>query len=221
MVCTFDIKEDTVNPEEIISLLPVWRRQKALSYRFPIDRFLCAKSFLMLQQMLRGSFGLNECPEFSYKENGKPYLKEYPGIFFNISHCRKGIACAVCDCPVGIDIEEIQPGADILDRVLNREERAAVEMSESPALEFTRLWTRKESILKLTGEGIRDDMSNVLSEAQGTRIDTIVNRDASYVLSVAMNEKAPFIYSSIQNADSGPLVIVDGSMSIDVQMLKY
>lgn len=190
MVCTFDIKEETVNLEDdILFLLPDWRRRKAMSFRSPIDRFLCAKSFLMLQQMLRSSFGLNVCPEFSYKANGKPYLKEYPGIFFNISHCRKGIACAVCDCPVGIDIEEIQSGAQIRDLVLNREEKEAVEMSEEPEVEFTRLWTRKESFLKLIGEGIRDDMRNVLSESQGVRIDTVVNRDASYVLSVAKNIK--------------------------------
>lgn len=188
MVCTFDVNEDTVNPEESLCLLPDWRLRKALSYRFPIDRFLCAKSFLMLERMLHDKFGIDGCPEFSYGPDGKPYLKEYPGIFFNISHCRKGIACAVCDCPVGIDIEVIQPGVEIRDLVLNPEERAAVEMSKEPEVEFTRLWTRKESILKLSGEGLRDDMRNVLSEAKGVRIDTVVNRGASYVLSVAMNE---------------------------------
>ena len=189
MISTFDIKGEPVNLEEILTLLPYWRRQKALSYRLPIDRFLCAKSFLMLEQMLLTNFGLNKCPEFSYGENGKPYLKEYPEIFFNISHCRKGIACAVCDCPVGIDIEEIQQGGEIRDLVLNREENAVVEMSETPEVEFTRIWTRKESFLKLTGEGIRDNMKNVLLEAQGVQFETVVNRDSSYVLSVAMKMK--------------------------------
>ena len=192
-VNTFDINGKIDDLEEILFLLPDWRRQKALSYCSFIDRFLCAKSFLMLQQMLRCDFGLNECPEFSYGNNGKPYLKEHPGIFFNISHCRKAIACAVCDRPVGIDVEEIQSGADIRDLVLSQEEKAAVEMSVEPDLEFTRLWTRKESFLKLTGEGIKDDMRNVLSEAQGIRIETIVNRKVSYVLSVAMNENTSII----------------------------
>ncbi len=189
MISTFDIKGEPVNLEEILTLLPYWRRQKALSYRLPIDRFLCAKSFLMLEQMLLTNYGLNKCPEFSYGENGKPYLKEYPEVFFNISHCRKGIACAVCDCPVGIDIEVIQPGGEIRDLVLNREENAVVEMSETPEVEFTRIWTRKESFLKLTGEGIRDNMKNVLLEAQGVQFETVVNRDSSYVLSVAMKMK--------------------------------
>lgn len=189
MVCTFDIKDETVNLEELLPLLPPWRRQKALSYRFPFDRFLCAKSFLMLEQMLRDKFGIDTCPEFTYGVNGKPYLKEYPGIFFNISHCRKGIACAVCKCPVGVDVEEIQPGAEIREMVLNREEKEAVEMSQEPEVEFTRLWTRKESVLKLSGEGIRDDMKDILSETQGVRIETVVNRGASYVLSVAKKMK--------------------------------
>lgn len=79
--------------KELLPLLPQWRRQKTLSYRQDIDRFLCVKSFLMLEDMLRENFGLAQCPEFLYGSHGKPYFSDYPGIFFNISHCQGNSLC--------------------------------------------------------------------------------------------------------------------------------
>lgn len=182
---------DSISHEEVanlLSLLPEWRLRKALSYRFDIDRYLCAQSFFLLEKMLRKNFGLNYCPEFSYGEHGKPYLKECPGIHFNISHCRRGIACAVSDRSVGIDIEEIQYDALLVQTVLNPEERSAVEMSDEPEVKFTEFWTRKESFLKLTGEGIRDNLRNLLSETGEVCFKTECNYAAGYVLSTAFTK---------------------------------
>lgn len=177
---------DSISHEEVtklLSLLPEWRLRKALSYRFDIDRYLCAESFLLLEKMLRENLGLNHCPEFSYEEHGKPFLKEYPGIHFNISHCRKGVACAISESPVGVDIEEIQYDALLSQTVLNPEERSAVEMSDEPEVKFTELWTRKESFLKLTGEGIRDNLKDVLSGKGEVIFKTECNRAAGYAIS--------------------------------------
>ena len=91
--------------KELLPRLPQWRLQKGLSYCQDIDKFLCTKSFLMLEDMLREQYGLAVCPEFSYASNGKPYFRDYPEIFFNISHCHRGIACALMYRAVGIDIE--------------------------------------------------------------------------------------------------------------------
>lgn len=172
---------------EILARLPHWRLQKALSYRRPIDTFLCAESFLILEGMLEESFGLDRCPEFSFGIHGKPFLREFPDIYFNISHCRRGIACAVLDRPVGIDIEEIQHGGELMDVVLNPEEVAMVTGHGEPDVKFTELWTLKESLLKLSGEGIRDDMKDILADTEGVSFTTRVSRSAGYVLSTAVN----------------------------------
>ena len=178
--------------KELLPLLPQWRRQKTLSYRQDIDRFLCAKSFLMLEDMLREKFGLSHCPEFSYDSHRKPYFSDYPGIFFNISHCHRGIVCAVMDKPVGIDIEEIQFDEDLAKVIFNPEELEAVRSADEPEVKFTEFWTRKESFLKLTGEGLRDNLKDVLSGANKATISTGINRSAGYIHSVAIwEEKLP------------------------------
>lgn len=174
--------------KKLLPLLPQWRLQKALSYRQNIDRFLCAKSFLMLEDMLRENFGLAHCPEFSYGSHGKPYFSDYLGIFFNISHCHRGIVCAVMDKPVGIDIEEIQFDEDLAKVIFNPEELEAVRSADEPEVKFTEFWTRKESFLKLTGEGLRDNLKDVLSDANEATISTGINRSAGYIHSVAIWE---------------------------------
>ena len=42
-----------------------------------------------------------------YNENGKPYLAEGQGIYFNLSHSGEYVACAVSGEEVGCDIELI------------------------------------------------------------------------------------------------------------------
>ncbi len=175
----------TAELKELLPRLPPWRLHKALSYRQDIDIFLCTKSFLILEAMLREAFALDCCPEFSYESHGKPFLREYPRIFFNISHCRRGIACAVLDKPVGIDIEEIQFDESLAKVIFSPEELVTVRSADEPAVKFTELWTRKESLLKLSGEGLRDDIKDVLSVADDVSFTTGINLSAGYVYSIA------------------------------------
>lgn len=185
----FDIADNfdaTAGFRDISPLLPQWRLDKSMSYRNDIDRFLCAKSFLILEEMLRVNFGLVHCPEFSYGSHGKPYFREYPGVFFNISHCHRGIACAVSDRAVGIDIEDIQYDDELARMILNQDELTAVRCSDDPGTEFTRLWTLKESFLKLNGEGLRDNMKDILSGTEGICFKTGSNSAAGYVCSTAV-----------------------------------
>ena len=139
----------------------------------------------MLEDILRESFDLDKCPEFSYESHGKPYLRDCPDIFFNISHCRRGIACAVMDKPVGIDIEEIQFDEGLAKVIFNPEELGAVRSADEPAVKFTEIWTRKESFLKLTGEGLRDNLKDVLSDANEVAFTTEINQSTGYIYSTA------------------------------------
>lgn len=63
MILIFNIDEDfdaEAGFRAIMPYIPMWRLDKAMSYRFDIDRFLCAKSFLMLEDVLREHF--ERCP---------------------------------------------------------------------------------------------------------------------------------------------------------------
>ena len=148
---------------DILSQLPPWRLSKALSYKRDIDRFLCAKAYLLLKEGLREIYGIDEDVEFEYSPSGKPYLKGFEGIHFNISHCPKCVCCAISDSPVGIDVEEIQYDRALAETVCNRNELDVILKSPHPEIEFTKLWTKKEALLKMTGEGLRNDLSDVLS----------------------------------------------------------
>lgn len=87
-------------------------------------------------------------------EYGKP---EVEGICFNLSHSGRLVLGAVSPLPVGCDIERIKPiSGKLAERFFSDGEKAHLSKYEGPAydLEFCRLWTAKESFVKMTGEGL-------------------------------------------------------------------
>ncbi len=97
--------------------------------------------------------------EIATHEHGKPFLPRHPELFFNISHSRTLALIAMARHPVGVDVEYLQRPVDfaaVMRRFFSAAERA--EWSEfsvpTPQQAFFRGWTRKEAILKATGEGI-------------------------------------------------------------------
>lgn len=178
--------------QQAIDALPEWRRELALKFKFPLGKAECACSYLLLCQALREEYGITTQPHFDIGEHGKPSLREYPDIHFNMSHCRAGIAVAVSDKPVGIDIECLGRLIDkngslnmsLAEYVLSPEELEQVVEGDSD-LVFTKFWTQKESLVKLTGTGIEDDLKQILSLHPEVTIDTSVSLEHGYALSIA------------------------------------
>ena len=144
-VMIFDRMEECTETE-VQRLLPqvsAQRREQALRFKHTLGQFCCLKSWLMLNAMHIGEM------EFLYNEHGKPYIEGGP--FFSISHCKEGIAVAIDDQPVGIDIEAIRNvDQELILRTMNEEEQRQIHSNR----DFTRLWTQKEAILKMEGTGI-------------------------------------------------------------------
>ncbi|HZJ99897.1 MAG TPA: 4'-phosphopantetheinyl transferase superfamily protein [Tissierellaceae bacterium] len=94
---------------------------------------------------------------------GKPSLKNYPNIYFNISHSRDCIVCVVSDrYPVGIDIEKVRAfNIYAAKKVCSTQELKNIYSKEDPDREFFRYWTLKESYVKAIGKGISYPMKNV------------------------------------------------------------
>ncbi len=176
--------------QQCMQALPLWRRRKAESYRQTLDKVLCAKAYLLLCRGLKEHYGIETMPHFVFGPSGKPYLEEYPQINFNLSHCKRGVLCVIGNgAPVGCDIEVIpdavEPG--VMRLCLNSKEQALVEQSADPCVEFTKLWTRKEALLKFTGDGLATaNLTALLGNplAATTAISTIVRRDKGYVYSI-------------------------------------
>lgn len=84
---------------------------------------------------------------------GKPYLKGYPSVQFNLSHSGGYGVCAVSDAAVGVDVELIRPlKQDIARRFFTSTEQGY--LASRPTEEFFHLWTRKESFTKALGKGL-------------------------------------------------------------------
>ena len=131
--------------------------------------------------------------EFVYNEYGQPSIPGGP--CFSISHCKNGIAVAIDDRPVGIDIESIRSAKPALvQKTMNTAEQALIAQSgsvgqalitQSDAADraFTRLWTKKEAVLKLRGTGIISDLQDTLTDIDD--ISFHVEETERYIVTIA------------------------------------
>ena len=188
-----DDRLDEIDLDAALRLMPQWRRERTLAYRREGLRRPSAGAGLLLRRACREVWGLDDVPEVSQGEHGKPYFADYPDLHFNLSHCTKGAACVVSDRPVGIDIETLQAPHEQLSRhVLSAAEYDAMMASERPDVSFTRLWTMKESLSKLSGYGLTTDwprLQHLLDDHPEARFTTIVAVDRNYVCTICEENK--------------------------------
>lgn len=94
---------------------------------------------------------------------GKPYLIWNPQVYFNISHSGGYGVCAISSRPCGVDIQEIRPvkSRRMVSRTMSQEEQKQIQEAEDSTREFIKLWTYKESCIKLSGEGLQRELKNL------------------------------------------------------------
>ena len=68
-----------------------------MSYHLQSDRKLCALAYLMVVYALKNEGLFNDLPNFGYHAEGKPFLSDYPDIYFRLSHCSGVVACLLSD----------------------------------------------------------------------------------------------------------------------------
>jgi 4'-phosphopantetheinyl transferase len=125
------------------------------------DRFIVSRG---AQRIILGWY-LNMPPgqfEFLLGDNKKPYLFSEDGksLHYNVSHSGDWIVLAIASSPVGTDIEFIDEAfkfQDILPDNFNKEEATYIN-HENSTERFFILWTRKEAILKATGQGLGEHL---------------------------------------------------------------
>ncbi len=113
--------------------------------------------------LAKENFGAENELEIVADENGKPYFKNHPDFYFNISHSGDLIAVAFSSSPVGVDIEKLRDAnLKIAERRFTDKEKQFIKNN----LDFFYVWTRKEAYLKRTGKGLRQSLStfSVLDE---------------------------------------------------------
>lgn len=160
------------------------RREHALKFAHESGRRLSLAVYLLLMEGLQKEYGITEPPEFDYLEGGKPVIKGHPEIYFSFSHSGTVALCAIDSQPVGADVEtprKITPS--LITYTMNDEEQALITSAPESLPAFLALWTRKEAALKLTGEGIRNDLKSVLTNAENIVFETKTTEN--YIYSIA------------------------------------
>ena len=93
--------------------------------------------------------------------NKKPIVQ---GLEFNVSHSNGLILIAVCSSPVGIDVELMKKDfsfTSLLTDCFHPNETILIKNSQDQLTCFYGLWTRKEAVLKATGEGLIEELPEI------------------------------------------------------------
>ena len=134
--------------QQALDILTPERKAKALRFRRFEDQSKGIGTGLLeayaLQQM---GVDVHSC-QMKHGEQGKPYIEEHPGVFYNLSHSGHWIVCAVGTQNLGIDIEQESKYKEGVVIRCFPEEEGKILMEEEPEKRpgvFAAYWTMKES----------------------------------------------------------------------------
>ena len=146
---------DKLNLSKGYQLVSPFRKEKIDEFRFIKDKKLSCGVELLLLKLL-SDIGIYD-PIFDLNKYGKPYLSNYPQIYFNVSHSKNYIACGISDLEIGVDIEYNDPTIDlnIAKHYFYNSEYKSIMNAKKPSDEFFKYWVLKESYMKYTGLGFR------------------------------------------------------------------
>ena len=143
---------DPLSVPETLKSLPTERQQRIHKMQQEKSRKQSMGVGLLLQKVL-ALYHMQDSQVF-IGEHGKPMIE---GLEFSLAHSGNLVICAVSDEPVGCDVEEIRKAPKgVAERYFSESEQAYLSRfsAEEYDKEFFRLWTKKESYVKMTGEGL-------------------------------------------------------------------
>lgn len=151
---------DPAKDPSVTKGLPQERIDKILNLKREISRkqSLCSA---LLQKYVAEMHG-KSINDIYFGEHGKPLLD---GVFFNVSHSGNIVVCALGDYPIGCDIELIRKTPkSVINRAFHKGEiqvLRSLSPEDSEDRGFFRLWTAKESYIKLIGAGLAYGMKKI------------------------------------------------------------
>jgi len=183
-VIVADVSRTLIPEAQAHLLLSETETRRASMFRSAQRRWQYVQCHALLREMLAEHVGVTADQITLCKgEFGKPMLSGQAaesGAMFNISHSGSLAVIAVSThSDIGVDIEQIKPGRNILDIAnhffapAERQAIHAIHRSEQDA-SFYSCWCRKESFVKATGLGLGIPLNqfvvNVEPEAQAELI---------------------------------------------------
>ena len=198
-----DVEKNGILGERMFAVVGRQRQEKVERHRFDKDkvRSLCAGALLCLGvmewdekerdftlhrvvpekvnwEMIQAFFETSGKSVFcEYGSNGKPLLKDYPEIQFNVSHSGDYVVAVFDRQAVGIDIQEHRTLKENTAKHFLTAwelEQTAMQTEGGNREEILcRLWAIKESYIKLTGEGMKKSMKDFRVNRQSGRIENV------------------------------------------------
>ncbi|MBR2255738.1 MAG: 4'-phosphopantetheinyl transferase superfamily protein [Blautia sp.] len=186
------ILEDRTIFDKALEQVSAYRRKKVLAFRFSSSRILSLGAGILMEEALSRR-GMHENQmEYRLGPNEKPYFANAPSLFFNASHSGKMAMLGISDQEIGCDIEIIgKDNMNIAEHFYHPDELRYLQMfqdKEEQKREFYRLWTLKESYVKVTGKGLSEEFSGFCIDCRG---EQIVVRDAG-------GEKLPYSFGMLE-----------------------
>lgn len=178
--------------QKALQLLPKERIEKIERTNQKKNQLQSIYAGLLLEYGLQEKGFSGKRLTFLKEPDGKPYIAEYPEIFYNLSHSKEYVALVMDEQPVGVDVEGLRTGYQKLaDRFFAPDEVKALQEAWNDEC-FTELWTRKESYLKATGYGMRMPLHgfSVLQDAvqvNGRMPEEMLEDSLYYLASTALD----------------------------------
>ena len=85
-------------------------------------------------------------------------------VFFNISHTRSAVVCAISSSPIGVDIEKNRNiSINLAKKICTKKEYYIFSKAKNKKHMFFFIWTRKESFCKKNGSSIFTNFNKINS----------------------------------------------------------
>jgi 4'-phosphopantetheinyl transferase len=164
-VWRISMSENMHRSDALLPVMNLAEAERANRYVFEKDSNLFTISRAAQRIILGGYVDIAPALlEFKFGPDNKPYIgNNNPlNIQYNLSHARNCALLAVSKEIVGCDVEYIDAAfkyGDILPEHFSAEEANYINQQNSTERFFT-LWTRKEALLKGTGQGLTDHLKH-------------------------------------------------------------
>ena len=132
--------------------------------RFAVDRDAYRSAHLLVRECAGAVLGVpasevrleQRCPRCGDVGHGRPSIAGEPDVWVSLSHTRGYVAAVAATMGCGIDLQTIAPS--IPRTAVTSRERSWLDAQSDASTAFTRLWVRKEALIKV---GVADDPSAV------------------------------------------------------------
>jgi 4'-phosphopantetheinyl transferase len=210
-IFAYDISKLSVQFSELSETISEAEIKKSKKFKNKNDTRLFLGGKMLSRKVISSITGVD--PRrliFKSDRFGRPFLvfPKMENFDFNLSHSCKLVILAIGNGKIGVDIEKIVPiDLDISENCFHKKEIEFIHSDKNKKLDnFYKLWTLKESFIKLTGKGLSYPIKNIHFEFKNNCINLyqgskkiekkfkMYDVDKSYKMALCLekNEKFPF-----------------------------